>query len=417
MGIAMNSENLYCSKCRRTMAAVNFYTYKNGTKCELCKNCLTMHINNFDPDTFLWILEKFDVPYIEAEWNSLRDRAYQKDPYKMNGLSVIGKYLSKMKLNQFKKYTWADTQVLKMQAEEQAKLHGGENEITEQKLQEMEEAYHNGEITEAQYMTYKQINEPEPQFAMIDGAITSLRGGGSDDPKPTGGVIPAVYEQVELPDVGAQLTQEDKIYLATKWGQLYTPADWVYLETKYQDFMSSFDIQGAARTDTLIQICKLSLKMNQALDSGDMDSYSKLVKAYDSLMKSAKFTEAQNKDGDSSDFDSASCIVAFCEKEGGFIEDMEITEDRDVVDTIIRDNHEYLETLIFQDKHLAQVFEQHLKKQENLAQQKEDRKKALSEGKSGFDIDDDDYHEYANSIREDLESDDAIYYDEESDNN
>ena len=54
-----------------------------------------MHINNFEPDTFLWLLEKFDVPYIEAEWNVLRDRAYAKDPYKMNGMSVIGKYLAK----------------------------------------------------------------------------------------------------------------------------------------------------------------------------------------------------------------------------------------------------------------------------------------------------------------------------------
>ena len=48
-------------------------TYKDGTKCELCKACLTLHINNFEPDTFLWLLEKFDVPYIEAEWNTLRD--------------------------------------------------------------------------------------------------------------------------------------------------------------------------------------------------------------------------------------------------------------------------------------------------------------------------------------------------------
>ena len=43
------------------------------------------------------VLEKMDVPYIE--WNLLRDKAYAKDPYKMNGMSVFGKYISKMKLN------------------------------------------------------------------------------------------------------------------------------------------------------------------------------------------------------------------------------------------------------------------------------------------------------------------------------
>ena len=104
------SDNMrYCSKCRKTMRSVNFYQYKDGTKCELCKSCLTLHINNFEPDTFLWLLEKFDVPYIPQEWNVLRDRAYQKDPYKMNGMSVFGKYLSKMKLKQFKDDRWADT--------------------------------------------------------------------------------------------------------------------------------------------------------------------------------------------------------------------------------------------------------------------------------------------------------------------
>ena len=50
--------------------------------------------------------------------------------------------------------------------------------------------------------------------------------------------------------------------------------------------------------------------MNQALDSGDMDSYAKLVAAYDKLMKSAKFTEAQNKDG-KSDFVDSVFVVYF----------------------------------------------------------------------------------------------------------
>lgn len=97
-----------CGKCGKTMASTNFYTYKDGSKCELCKACLTMHINNFDPETYMWLFPKFDVPYIEEEWNVLRDRAYQKDPYKMTGMSVFGKYLSKMKLKQWKDLHWED---------------------------------------------------------------------------------------------------------------------------------------------------------------------------------------------------------------------------------------------------------------------------------------------------------------------
>ena len=29
------AELLFCEKCRKTMADTNFYTYKNGQKCEL----------------------------------------------------------------------------------------------------------------------------------------------------------------------------------------------------------------------------------------------------------------------------------------------------------------------------------------------------------------------------------------------
>ena len=195
------------------MADTNFYTYKDGTKCELCKACLTLHINNFEPDTFLWLLEKFDVPYIPAEWNILRDRAYAKDPYKMNGMSVFGKYLSKMKLKQWKNFTWADTERLQAEAEEKAKLYGQPQEIAEEQLAEMEEAYKNGEITEAQWMTYKEIKAPKPEFQVVSGnTVTTAGPGGSPYP-----VNDNPFEQVDVPDVGNDLTEEDKVYLAMKW--------------------------------------------------------------------------------------------------------------------------------------------------------------------------------------------------------
>ena len=121
-----------------------------------------MHINNWEPDTYLWLLEKFDVPYIESEWNILRDRAYQKDPYKMNGMSVFGKYLSKMKLKQFKQYTWADTEKLKFEAEQKAKQFGEPEDIMQQKIEKMREAHERGEISDAQWQTYQQVEAPKP---------------------------------------------------------------------------------------------------------------------------------------------------------------------------------------------------------------------------------------------------------------
>ena len=56
-----------CDKCGKTMAQIQFYTNPDKSKSKLCKQCLTMHIDNFNPDTFTWILEKMDVPYVPEE--------------------------------------------------------------------------------------------------------------------------------------------------------------------------------------------------------------------------------------------------------------------------------------------------------------------------------------------------------------
>ena len=60
--------------------------------------------------------------------------------------------------------------------------------------------------------------------------------------------------------------------------------------------MNSFDIQDADSKNSLIFICKTYLKMNQAIDIGDVEGYQKLSRVYDQLRKSAKFTAAQNKE-------------------------------------------------------------------------------------------------------------------------
>ena len=395
------SEPLYCQKCRKTMADSNFYTYKNGTKAELCKGCLTMHINNFESDTFLWLLEKFDVPYIEAEWNVLRDRAFAKDPYKMNGMSVFGKYLSKMKLKQWKNFNWADTEKLKLEAEEKAKLHGNINAIDEEQLQSIKESFENGEITEAQYKTYMQINQPEPSFEIAAG--------------PNRGIYPTndnPFEIVEITDVGADLTQEDKVFLALKWGRLYSAADWVALEQLYNEFMNSFDIQGAARIDTLKKICKTSLKMDQSIDSGDIDSYQKLSRVYDMMMKSAKFTEAQNKEGNGDSFNSIGELVAFCEKEGGFIPRHQIDYPADIIDKVIMDLKEYTSNLIKQDVGLSQQIEQYIKRKEIAEEQKRNKQDAKDKGMDYVELNDEDYAKYYDDLELQREEDAKLYEEE-----
>ena len=46
----------------------------------------------------------------------------------------------------------------------------------------------------------------------------------------------------EVPDLGAELTDEDKRYLYLKWGKGYTPDEWVRLEQLFNEMMQSYDI-------------------------------------------------------------------------------------------------------------------------------------------------------------------------------
>lgn len=365
------SEQRYCSKCRRTINEINFYTLKDGSKSEMCKSCETMHVNNYEPETFTWLLEKYDVPYVPAEWNTLRDRAYQRDPYKMNGMSVFGKYLSKMKLKQWRNFCYADSEKLQQEAEQKAELYGTPQEVIEKKVEEMREAYERGEISEAQFKTYDEIQkqdlppEPPPKKDVITGKDYYPN---NDHP----------YEEVTLPDVREGLTEEDKIYLATKWGRLYTADDWVALEKVWEDYNKSFDLHNADLINGTKQLCKLDLKGNQALDAGDIDSYSKIARASDALRKSLKFTEAQRKEEKAAEFSSYGQIVAFAERNNpeDFIRPIDLTVNRDIVDKDIKNIKQYTKSLIEDDPAVYKLIEQYIRKREHLQAHEEDLENA-----------------------------------------
>ena len=342
--------NKLCQKCGRMKNAdTQFYQYKNGEKTELCKECLTMHIDNFDPSTYLWLLEKMDVPYIPEEWNILRDRAFAKNPL-LNGMSVFGKYLSKMKLKQFKDYGWADTEKLNAERD----LKNRENLEERKKYdEELKEKMENGEITEAEFKTLTSTPSQKEDLLMnperyIPGANDAYSN-------------PDTYIDESLIDIGADLTEDDKIYLATKWGRLYKPSEWVELEKKYTDMMNSFDIQDADSMNTLILICKTDLKMNQALDCSDFEGYQKLSKVSNDLRKSAKFTAAQNKEKKDDYVDSIGQLVSICEKEG-FIPRYVTDVPQDKVDATLKDMNDYVKKLVTQDLGFGQQIEDSLRK-------------------------------------------------------
>lgn len=54
-----------------------------------------MLVDCWDPQTFLWILEECDVPYVPEIWNKCILKA-QTDGKEVTGLLIVGKYLSQM---------------------------------------------------------------------------------------------------------------------------------------------------------------------------------------------------------------------------------------------------------------------------------------------------------------------------------
>jgi hypothetical protein len=173
--------------------------------------------------------------------------------------------------------------------------------------------------------------------------------------------------------------------------------------------MNSFDIQGAARIDTLKKICKTSLKMDQAIDCGDVESYQKLSRVYDALMKSAKFTEAQNKEEKGDFVDCLGQMVDYCEKVGGAIPRYEIKVPYDIIDKIIDDLKAYNKSLIYEDKSLAEEIEQYLKNKQSADEMKKDRAKAREQGLDHVELNDEDYTAFREAISADIEKDKELY--------
>ena len=367
------NKTYYCKTCGRTMDGDQFYAsnrlvrYPDDGKLPECKKCITRHVDNWNPRTYLWILEEIDVPYIEDEWNKLLER-YGKDRTKITGMTILGRYLSKMKLNQYNMYKWEDTEKIKAKAE------------AEKRDVMARQGYSGEEIEQAiaaDFTPAKPIGMDEPT---------------REEPAPIDAFEPVGFED--------DLTEEDKIYLSIKWGKTYKPYEWVQLEKYYQEMMQSFDIQTPSHEDYLKLICKTSIKAHQLIDLGDIEGFQKMSKVYDALMKSAKFTAVQNKAESGEFVNSISELVLLCEKEEGFIPRFYTDKPKDKVDETLADLRGYTNTLVTEEMNLGNLIESAVKALQRQAEQAEDE-----------DIDDDDEILDMDTLDELKDSDFEDHYD------
>jgi hypothetical protein len=85
-----------------------------------------------------------------------------------------------------------------------------------------------------------------------------------------------------------------------------------------------------------------------------------MIKMYDGLMKSGKFTAAQNKSENGEYVDSISEIVAICEKDG-FIPRYYTDGPQDKADRVLQDFQTYTRNLVTEEMNLGNLIENAIK--------------------------------------------------------
>ena len=385
-----SEQTYYCEKCNRTMNADAFYSsnnlekYPNDGKFPQCKKCMTMHVDNWNPDTYLWILQEADVPYIPDEWNKLM-MSYARDGKKTSGMTILGRYLSKMKLKQYRDYRWKDNDFLQQLAnskiEQAMKRQGYDATEIASAIQKATFELPTGELQEPTF-----IAPEENQFLQED-----------------------YFDRNQDADFDDDLTDEDRTYLRLKWGKTYKPEEWIRLEQLYNEMMDSYDIQSAGHIDTLKLICKTSLKANQLIDIGDIEGFQKMSKVYDSLMKSGKFTAAQNKAESGEFVDSISELVEICEKQG-FIPRFHIDTPNDKVDETLADLKFYTRTLVTEEMNLDNLIESAIKEmaKEEAKEEDEDIEDEIMSLEDVDHLRDEDFEEYGDFLDDEAEADEEL---------
>jgi len=307
----------FCPDCRKSLDERMFFKtsrldkFPNGLLPK-CKNCTTLRVDDTEPGSFLGILKEIDVPYIPSEWRSLLQK---KDA---RAGSILGKYVSKMKLNQFKKYKWEDTKNL-VKDEEETLLSALRNENVSQTDAEQQLA----DLT-----NLKAVAPQIPMGAMVTG----------------GQNIAALYGLTpETSKYG--LSQEEINDLRKTWGPDYLEEEYYQMEQLFIDMKQSYVINDPIAVNNAKMICKMTAKMNKFLDIDDVESASKISRQLDLFIKTSNLAPQQQKDRSSSTF-SISQLAFLIEKEGGFVPTYYQDKPEDEIDNMLIEMQKYTERLI-----------------------------------------------------------------------
>lgn len=414
-----------CDTCGRSLAGDEFMTGRDRQKITTCTTCLTANVDNTRPETFLPILERLDVPYVQDLWIDQAKRQYCKNPEGFGPRSVLGLYVRTMKMAQYRNFGYADSdkanEMLKSKRISKATLVEAKEKAAEEKpslptdyLKEVasKEVPQESE-TVSKYRRVAAKNEDSakvtiggvtaPQIDLMGEIEMDLNAESMLDPsqrtltntimetaraakhsRPSGSK-PSVAEKIVKSNPFAaspeaqmdreksiliDLTREDVKMLTLKWGDTYRPSEWVKMEETYRKYADEYEM-NVDRENTLRQICKISLKLDQAIDEGNFADAQKLQSMLDQLRKSGKFTEAQNKEDKEKYVDSIGQLVGEVERIGGIIPPYRYDDGTppDKVDLTLRDNQAYLYNLVKNEMGLGDLIESYIQKLEAADEQ------------------------------------------------
>ena len=317
----------------------------------------------------------FDVPYIEKKWTQLTNERYKKDPGKFGPKSVIGTYLRTMNMTQYRDLHYEESDDLnQFSTPGNNKDTPIDPEYEENLLKQLQE----GKITETQYNTLTKTNQKHESDIDENGFLIELGNievAPSDQDQPSEPQEQTPQYQFDPNYWTDQLDNKDIDYLMLKWGTMYTPEEWVKMETMYGKYSQEYDL-NVDREEVLKKMCKTSLKMDEALDAGDVTAYKNLATVFDQLRKSGKFTEAQNKDDKQQVLSSIGELVALCEQEGGIIAALPQYDPdqypQDKIDFTLRDLKAYTYSLVSNELGLGDLIESYIEKLEKSEEESVD---------------------------------------------
>lgn len=388
-----DKQYLKCDKCGQLRKVEDFYRINHGhyplDRYPTCKRCLTQYVDNKDPQTFLWILKIFDVPFVERVWIKQYNTIFLKDPGKFGPMSVLGMYLRIMSMSQYKDFHFSDSDHLNEEERKAARVEEAqrrsEDAYLEERERELQTKLKSGEIDQRQYNTLSAVisapSKAIPSTMSMDDlpelpkASQDVSGSNSENTIPISSTVdtnplsslPALgHDMFDESSLREGMSEDDiKRYVRT-WGITYKPSEWLKMESLYDEYVSQYEM-SIDRDQILRNICKLTVKMDRALDVDDIHTYKDLSTVFDQMRKSGKFTEAQRKEESKREIDSVGELVAFVEQNSDTpIPRIPVKDCRqDKVDFFIRDMQQYVDHLVRDDLGLSTLIESFIERMES----------------------------------------------------